>query len=166
MPSQALPSQALPSRFRGLYHRVAKRLGVDPSYVSRVARKERRSEAVSAELQKEVARILSASQRVLAQSVAAQLELALTFCSQTRKSIANGDGATGCYACARQTANCAFRFMAKLQMEPVEYGQLKAKADRLRVELQSLAEELRRAADAARDPVANPASRPTERKIA
>ena len=160
MPSQALPSQSLPSRFRGLYRRVAKRLGVDPSYVSRVARKERRSEVVSTEIRKEVARILSVSRRVLAQSVSAQLELALTFCSQTRKSIAKGDGATGCYACARQTASCAFRFLAKLKMETVEYGQMKAKADRLRVELQSLAEELRRAADVAPDPASNPVSRP------
>ena len=145
MSSQPLPSQALPSRFRGLYHRVAKRLGVDPSYVSRVARQERQSEVVSAEIKKEVARILSASRTVLAESVAAQLTLALTFCNQTRKSIANGDGAKSCYECARQAANCAFKFMTKLKLEPGEYEQMKAKADRLRVELQGLGEQLRRA---------------------
>ena len=43
-------------RFRGLYGRVARKLDVDPSYVSRVARGERRSkvieEALSAELRK------------------------------------------------------------------------------------------------------------------
>lgn len=142
MSSQALPSQALPSRFRGLYHRVAKRLGVDPSYVSRVARQERQSEAVSAELRKEVSRVLSASQKVLVQSVSAQLELALTFCQHTRKSIATGGGASGLYGCARQAANCAFKFMTKLKMEPGESAQIQAKAERLRTELQALAEEL------------------------
>jgi len=42
------------SIFRGLYQRVAAKLGVDPSYVSRVARGERRSAAVSAALQAEM----------------------------------------------------------------------------------------------------------------
>ena len=144
MSSQALPTQALPSRFRGLYHRVAKRLGVDPSYVSRVARQERQSEVVSAEITKEVSRILSVSRTILAESVSAQLALALTFCNQTRKSIASGE-ANACYACARQAADCAFKFMAKLKLEPGEYEPMKAKAERLRVELQSLGEAMRRA---------------------
>jgi len=147
MSSQALASQALPSRFRGLYHRVAKRLGVDPSYVSRVARQERQSEAVSAELKKEVARILSVSRAVLAESVAAQIDLALTFCKQARRAVANGDGTNGCIACARQAADCAFKFMGKLKMEPGEYEPVKVKAERLRLELQSLSQELRRAGD-------------------
>ena len=144
MASQPLPSQALPSQFRGLYQRVATRLGVDPSYVSRVARRERRSKAVSDELQKEVARILFASQKVLAQSISAQLELALTFCNQTRKCIANGDEANARYACARQAADCAFKFFAKLKIEP-ELAELKGKADRLRAELQRLEEEFAQA---------------------
>lgn len=42
------------SIFRGLYQRVAVKLGVDPSYVSRVARGERRSAAVLAALQEEM----------------------------------------------------------------------------------------------------------------
>jgi transcriptional regulator with XRE-family HTH domain len=42
------------SLFRGLYDRVAKRLGVDPSYVSRVARGERKSAAVENALAEEV----------------------------------------------------------------------------------------------------------------
>ena len=42
------------SLFRGLYDRVAKRLGVDPSYVSRVARGERKSAAVTKALSEEV----------------------------------------------------------------------------------------------------------------
>src|SRR5271168_4088615 len=42
------------SIFRGLYQRVAGKLGVDPSYVSRVARGERRSAAVVAALQEEM----------------------------------------------------------------------------------------------------------------
>jgi hypothetical protein len=43
--------------FRGLYGRVAKRLGVDPSYVSRVARRERRSEEIERALEWELARM-------------------------------------------------------------------------------------------------------------
>lgn len=46
-----IPSIAL---FRGIYNRVAKRLGVDPSYVSRVARGERRSPSVEKALADEV----------------------------------------------------------------------------------------------------------------
>lgn len=42
------------SLFRGVYNRVAKRLGVDPSYVSRVARGERKSEVVEKALAEEV----------------------------------------------------------------------------------------------------------------
>jgi transcriptional regulator with XRE-family HTH domain len=40
--------------FRGLYQRVAGKLGVDPSFVSRVARGERRSPAVLAALREEM----------------------------------------------------------------------------------------------------------------
>lgn len=159
MSSQVLPSQALPSRFRGLYHRVAKRLGVDPSYVSRVARQERQSEAISAELKKEVARILSASRAVLADSVSAQLDLALTFCKQARKAAANGDGANGCLACARQAADCAFKFMGKLKMEAGEYEPMRVKAERLRLELQSLGQEMRRAGNNGAAASADQASR-------
>jgi DNA-binding transcriptional regulator YdaS (Cro superfamily) len=46
-----IPSVSL---FRGVYNRVAKRLGVDPSYVSRVARGERKSAAVEKALADEV----------------------------------------------------------------------------------------------------------------
>src|SRR5271169_2163263 len=42
------------SIFRGLYQRVAVKLGVDPSYVSRVARGERQSAAVLVALQAEM----------------------------------------------------------------------------------------------------------------
>jgi hypothetical protein len=41
--------------FRGLYNRVAGKLGVDPSYVSRVARGERRSAPILAALEEEMA---------------------------------------------------------------------------------------------------------------
>jgi hypothetical protein len=78
-------SQGLSSRFRGVYRGVARRLGVDPSYVSRVARQERTSEAVSAELKKEVDRILLASQAILVDSFSAQLKLALTLCKWAAK---------------------------------------------------------------------------------
>jgi transcriptional regulator with XRE-family HTH domain len=47
----SIPSVSL---FRGIYNRVAKRLGVDPSYVSRVARGERKSELVEKALAEEV----------------------------------------------------------------------------------------------------------------
>jgi transcriptional regulator with XRE-family HTH domain len=47
----SIPSVSL---FRGIYNRVAKRLGVDPSYVSRVARGERKSEVVEKALADEV----------------------------------------------------------------------------------------------------------------
>jgi hypothetical protein len=46
-----IPSVSL---FRGIYNRVAKRLGVDPSYVSRVARGERKSAVVEKALAEEV----------------------------------------------------------------------------------------------------------------
>jgi transcriptional regulator with XRE-family HTH domain len=46
------------SLFRGLYTRVAQQLGVDQSYVSRVARGERESAAVTAALRKEIRKIL------------------------------------------------------------------------------------------------------------
>jgi hypothetical protein len=42
------------SLFRGIFNRVAKRLGVDPSYVSRVARGERKSAVVEKALAEEV----------------------------------------------------------------------------------------------------------------
>jgi hypothetical protein len=47
----------LVSLFRGLYTRVAQKLGVDPSYVSRVARGERESDAVKAVLSTEMRKI-------------------------------------------------------------------------------------------------------------
>jgi transcriptional regulator with XRE-family HTH domain len=49
----------LASRMRGLYRRVADRLGVDPSYVSRVARGERRSSKIEVFLDHEVQKILT-----------------------------------------------------------------------------------------------------------
>ncbi|MCU1310542.1 MAG: hypothetical protein JWO20_1667 [Candidatus Angelobacter sp.] len=45
------------SLFRGIYSRVARQLGVDRSYVSRVASGERRSVKVEAALLKEIKRI-------------------------------------------------------------------------------------------------------------
>jgi hypothetical protein len=48
----------LPSFYRGIYKRVARKLGCDPSYVSRVARGERTSESVSHALQAELSHAL------------------------------------------------------------------------------------------------------------
>lgn len=45
------------SLYRGIYSRVARQLEIDPSYVSRVARGERRSTKVEAALLKEIRRI-------------------------------------------------------------------------------------------------------------
>lgn len=45
------------AHFRGLYARVARQLGVDRSFVSRVARGERRSRDVEQALQKEIRKI-------------------------------------------------------------------------------------------------------------
>lgn len=49
----------LASLIRGLYGRVAKQLDVDPSYVSRVARGERQSDAIELSLERELRRIMS-----------------------------------------------------------------------------------------------------------
>jgi hypothetical protein len=46
--------RCLPSLCRGIYNRVAQKVGCDPSYVSRVARGERNSEAVSEALRAEI----------------------------------------------------------------------------------------------------------------
>jgi CheY-like chemotaxis protein len=46
--------------FRGIYSRVARRLGVDRSYVSRVARGERRSKEIEAALRVELRRVEAA----------------------------------------------------------------------------------------------------------
>jgi hypothetical protein len=48
---------SLPSLFRGLYSRVARKLRIDPSYVSRVARGERESEAIARALEVEIRRV-------------------------------------------------------------------------------------------------------------
>ena len=52
------PPTNLASLIRGLYGRVARQLKVDPSYVSRVARGERQSDAIEASLERELKRIM------------------------------------------------------------------------------------------------------------
>jgi len=49
----------LASLIRGLYGRVARQRKVDPSYVSRVARGERRSDEIEASLARELKRIMA-----------------------------------------------------------------------------------------------------------
>ena len=49
----------LASRIRGLYHRVSVSLGVHPSYVSRVARGERKSLRIEKCLNREISRLLA-----------------------------------------------------------------------------------------------------------
>ncbi len=60
--AKSVPNPAptnLASLIRGLYGRVAKQLKVDPSYVSRVARGERQSDAIEAALERELRRIMA-----------------------------------------------------------------------------------------------------------
>ena len=52
------PPHDLSSLGRGLYQRVADRLGVDPTYVSRVARSERRSKIIEDVMRREVRKIV------------------------------------------------------------------------------------------------------------
>ena len=52
---------SLPSLYRGIYNRVAQKVGCDPSYVSRVARGERRSDEVSRALETEIRNTLALS---------------------------------------------------------------------------------------------------------
>ena len=47
------------SLFRGLYGRVARDLGVDPSYISRIARGERKSKIAQLAINREFRRILA-----------------------------------------------------------------------------------------------------------
>jgi len=53
------PPSNLASIVRGLYGRVARQLRLDPSYVSRVARGERKSAAIESALEREMRRILA-----------------------------------------------------------------------------------------------------------
>ena len=53
------PPPNLASLIRGLYRRVSQTLKVHPSYVSRVARGERRSEAVENEIRSELRKIVN-----------------------------------------------------------------------------------------------------------
>jgi hypothetical protein len=57
--SRSTPPTNLASLIRGLYGRVARQLKVDPSYVSRVARGERQSDAIEASLERELKRIMN-----------------------------------------------------------------------------------------------------------
>jgi hypothetical protein len=52
--SQIPDLRCLPSLCRGIYNRVAQKVGCDPSYVSRVARGERNSDTVSEALRAEI----------------------------------------------------------------------------------------------------------------
>ena len=56
--SVSAPPLHFASLFRGFYGRVARQLDLDPSYVSRVARGERQSEAIEAALEREMKRIM------------------------------------------------------------------------------------------------------------
>jgi hypothetical protein len=53
------PELQLASVTRGLYRRVADKFGVDPSYVSRIARGERQNPQIELFLRRETGRILA-----------------------------------------------------------------------------------------------------------
>jgi hypothetical protein len=57
--SFSAPPLHFASLFRGFYGRVARKLDLDPSYVSRVARGERQSETIEAALEREMSRVLA-----------------------------------------------------------------------------------------------------------
>jgi hypothetical protein len=56
---------SLPTLYRGIYNRVAEKIGCDPSYVSRVARGERTSDAVARALEAEIRHTITLSSRHL-----------------------------------------------------------------------------------------------------
>jgi hypothetical protein len=56
------------SRFRGLYARVARKLGVDVSYISRIARGERKSKVAEKALIKEFNKVVAVMRNGSAQS--------------------------------------------------------------------------------------------------
>lgn len=56
---------SLPTLYRGIYNRVAEKIGCDPSYVSRVARGERTSDAVARALETEIRHTITLSSRHL-----------------------------------------------------------------------------------------------------
>jgi hypothetical protein len=58
---QKKPFMEVVTLFRGLYNRIAGELNVDPSYVSRVARGERKSKVIEAALRREINRIRDAA---------------------------------------------------------------------------------------------------------
>ena len=60
---------SLPALYRGIYNRVAAKIGCDPSYVSRVARGERTSDAVARALESEIRHTLTLSSRQLKQAL-------------------------------------------------------------------------------------------------
>ena len=70
--SVAIPSPRLPSFFRGLYARVAKGLGFDPSYVSRIARGERRPEIVEKAIRREMDKVLTSVKNISRRSAKRQ----------------------------------------------------------------------------------------------
>jgi hypothetical protein len=57
--SLAVPSPGSASLLRGLYARVAHNLGIDPSYVSRIARGERRSKIIEKGIRREMNKVLA-----------------------------------------------------------------------------------------------------------
>jgi hypothetical protein len=56
----------LVSEYRGIYNRIAAQMGVDPSYVSRIARGERSNDLVQTALLKEVNRLHHLSTKLVA----------------------------------------------------------------------------------------------------
>jgi hypothetical protein len=72
-PNEFVDSLQAITVFRGIYKRVAKRLNIHPSYVSRVARGERRAAFVTEALQKEIRRAIGKARMHESRSVPASL---------------------------------------------------------------------------------------------
>jgi DNA-binding SARP family transcriptional activator len=73
IPSEITDSLQAITVFRGIYKRVARQLGIDPSYVSRVARGERRAAFVTDALEKEIRRAMGKARLQAGRSVPASL---------------------------------------------------------------------------------------------
>jgi hypothetical protein len=67
--SFTIPSPSSASLFTGLYARVAYNLGFDPSYISRVARGERRSKLIEDALRREIDNVLASNKKNSRRSV-------------------------------------------------------------------------------------------------
>src|SRR5712691_1519846 len=80
---------SMPSQFRGVYGRVARKIGVDASYVSRVAGGERQSKRIADALQQAIGRIVrkkAVSHRIFYLATQRVIRLPCVFGCRTHRS--------------------------------------------------------------------------------